>query len=215
MVIGQTAGMVGHDIRNPLQAITSDMYLIQEEINRNPNYPNEDIRESIESINENISYINKIVSDLQDYTRTLTLSKVPVKIIGVFRTAITNVPESIKTQLNVDPNLTITSDPTYLQRILNNLVTNAVQAMPKGGSLILEAKAAGDKVQITITDTGIGIPEDAKPNLFKPLFTTKAKGQGLGLAVVKRLVETMGGTISFESHVEEGTKFTLELPRNQ
>ena len=74
VVIGQTAGMVGHDIRNPLQAITSDLYLIEEELKNNPECTSEDIAESIDSINENIAYINKIVSDLQDYTRTLTLN---------------------------------------------------------------------------------------------------------------------------------------------
>jgi len=70
------------------------------------------------------------------------------------------------------------------------------------------------KVYITILDTGVGIPNEVKAKLFTPMFTTKAKGQGLGLAVVKRLVEAQGGTIKFESELGKGTKFTIELPAN-
>jgi signal transduction histidine kinase len=84
--------------------------------------------------------------------------------------------------------------------------------MPQGGDLTIEAKKQDNKVMFSVNDTGVGITEEAKPNLFKPLFTTKSKGQGLGLAVVKRLVEALGGTIYFESQVGKGTKFTIELP---
>lgn len=93
-----------------------------------------------------------------------------------------------------------------------NLVNNAVQAMPKGGKLTIEAHTTKDKVIISVKDTGVGIPEEVKPNLFTPLFTTKSKGQGLGLAVVKRLVEGLNGKVSFESEEGKETKFIVELP---
>jgi signal transduction histidine kinase len=84
--------------------------------------------------------------------------------------------------------------------------------MPNGGKLTIEAIKQLDNAVISVIDTGVGIPEQAKPSLFKPLFTTKAKGQGLGLAVVKRLVDGLGGTITFESQEAKGTTFTLRLP---
>ena len=84
---------------------------------------------------------------------------------------------------------TIDVDRTLLKRILSNLVSNAVQAMPNGGELTVKAYRGASDIVITVHDTGVGIPEKVKPKLFTPLFTTKSKGQGLGLAVVKRLLK--------------------------
>lgn len=212
VVIGQTAGMVGHDIRNPLQAITSDLYLIEEELKTNPTCSSRDIAESIASINENISYINKIVSDLQDYTRTLKLNPTVVNLKDLFSNIPTTIPSNIETQINTPDNLTLKTDATYLRRIMTNLVINAVQAMPNGGKITIAAEVEAGRMLITVTDTGVGIPAEVQPNLFKPMFTTKAKGQGLGLAVVKRLVEALGGSVSFESKVGYGSKFIVSLP---
>jgi signal transduction histidine kinase len=101
---------------------------------------------------------------------------------------------------------------TFLQRILVNLAINAIQAMPNGGMLEVAVFQKESKVCISVSDTGVGISEELKPKLFTPMVTTKAKGQGFGLAVVKRLVEAQGGRISFESEVGKGTKFIIELP---
>ena len=106
------------------------------------------------------------------------------------------------------------ADPDYLKRIAANLTLNAVQAMPKGGKLTIHAyadKTTGD-VLITVKDTGVGIPEDVKPKLFTPMMTTKSKGQGFGLAVVKRMTEGLGGTVTFESTEGKGTTFIVRLP---
>ena len=104
------------------------------------------------------------------------------------------------------------TDPTFMKRALTNLINNAIQAMPDGGELTVTAYEKEKSVIITVGDTGVGIPENVKPLIFKPLMTTKAKGQGLGLAVVKRLVEALGGQIGFESQEGKGTTFTIELP---
>jgi PAS domain S-box-containing protein len=210
--IGQTAGMVGHDIRNPLQAISGDLYLIREELRSMPK--SEAMEESVEAIEENTAYINKIVSDLQDYTRPLTPNIVEINIKDLINSTliVVNIPENIKTEVTIQENLSLKVDPTYLRRALTNLTTNAVQAMPNGGKLTIKVLSNKDRTIISVKDTGVGIPEEAKPNLFKPLFTTKSKGQGLGLAVVKRLTEALGGTVTFESQEGKGTKFIIELP---
>ena len=93
-------------------------------------------------------------------------------------------------------------------------MTNAVQAMSNEGKLTINAFRKKDKTVITIQDTGVGIPEHVKTKMFTPLVITKSKGQGLGLAVVKRLVEALKGTIIFESEENKGTKFTLEFSTN-
>jgi PAS domain S-box-containing protein len=230
--IGQTAGMVGHDIRNPLQAMTSDVYLLKRELSSMPecetcaNQPNcsgftakQGILESLQSLEDNIGYINKIVADLQDYARPLKpeIVRVP-NLCEVIAKYVDNIiiPSNIMVSQTCSTNLpTVKLDLTFLKRILTNLATNAVQAMPSGGKLTINTHSKADKLIIDVEDTGVGIPDEVKPKLFKPMTSTKAKGQGLGLSVVKRLVEAQNGSINFESKVGNGTKFRVELPIGQ
>ncbi len=213
--IGQTAGMVGHDIRNPLQAIVGELFLARQMMAEAPKSKN--VSEALESINliqEQVDYINKIVSDLQDYARPLnpeySIVDLSDLVVNVFDTI--TVPDKIKINVNMKGSMQLKTDPTFIKRSITNLVNNAVQAMPDGGELGLTAQKKEGSIVVTISDTGQGIPEHVKANLFKPLTTTKSKGQGLGLAVVKRLVEGLNGRVSFESEEGKGTKFTIELP---
>jgi two-component system cell cycle sensor histidine kinase/response regulator CckA len=213
--IGATAGMVGHDIRNPLQAITGDLFLAREELKVMPqSVGKQAMEESLDSIEENIVYINKIVSDLQDYTRPLKPEVERVNIKDLIQTTITlvDLPDNIQVDLLADQKFIFNADPAFLRRTLTNLIVNAVQAMPNGGKLTIGAQHKANTAVICVKDTGVGIPEEIKHNLFTPLFTTKAKGQGLGLAVVKRLVDAMNGLIVFESQIGKGTTFTVTLP---
>ncbi len=213
--IGATAGMVGHDIRNPLQAITSDVYLLKDYLLGMPEVPaKSDAAESLEEIDKNVSYIDKIVADLQDYARPLIPHYANVNLyellVSVFRSIA--IPDHVSISIEIDQTLSFKTDSILLQRILTNLITNAIQAMPKGGKLTIGASSDSRHIIVTVVDTGVGIPEHVKPKLFTPMMTTKAKGQGLGLAVVKKSVEAMGGTIMFESQEGKGTKFIIKLP---
>jgi PAS domain S-box-containing protein len=216
--IGATAGMVGHDIRNPLQALISDVFLIKTELADLPkSKAKENINESLDSIEQGIVYINKIVADLQDYSRTLIPELQKVNLTGLVSEAIKiiQVPANVKVSVDVKPLPPIRIEHTFTIRVLSNLINNAIQAMPNGGQLKISAYPEIDHVNIVVSDTGIGIPDEIKSKVFTPMFTTKAKGQGLGLAVVKRLVEAQGGSISFKSKVGVGTKFTIKLPINR
>ncbi len=214
--IGQTAGMVGHDIRNPLQSIVSELYLAREELDALPDSDAKKLmRESLESIEEQTFYINKIVADLQDYTKPLTPKPQSIDVERVIQESLSSVviPQSISINIEIENDVPkINVDPLYIKRVLVNLTSNALQAMPKAGKLTLHASPKGNKVLIAVSDTGSGIPENVKPQIFQPLFTTKAKGQGLGLAVVKRLTEAMNGAVHFESEVGKGTSFIITLP---
>ena len=215
IAIGETAAMVGHDIRNPLQAIISDLYLLNEELSDMPEGKKKtNMHESIDSIQENVLYINKIVSDLQDYAKPLMVDCDAVDLsdlaAGVFDAIA--VPSNVKLEINITDDLKLRTDASFLRRILTNLANNAIQAMPEGGKLTLTACQTDDAVKITVADTGSGIPEEVKRKIFKPLVTTKAKGQGFGLAVVKRLVDALNGSVSFESQEGKGTKFIIEIP---
>jgi PAS domain S-box-containing protein len=215
--IGATAGMVGHDIRNPLQAITSDVYLARTDLATIPEGEDkESIKESLEGIASNVDYINKIVQDLQDFAKPINPVVEEVDFGGLCKEILSNngVPKNIKSSWKAELGTKkMMSDPDLLKRILSNLVTNAVQAMPQGGKLdICSLKEAGDTV-IIVQDTGVGIPQEVRAKLFTPLFTTKSKGQGFGLAVVKRMTEALGGSISFESEIGKGTKFIIRFPQ--
>jgi signal transduction histidine kinase len=102
-----------------------------------------------------------------------------------------------------------------LKRVLINLITNAIQAMPEGGKLSVNTQVTPfGFVSISVKDTGVGISEKIRNQVFTPLFTTKPRGQGFGLAVCKRVIEAHGGTITFESTEGKGTNFVIAFPSN-
>jgi two-component system CheB/CheR fusion protein len=214
--IGQTAAMVGHDIRNPLQSIVAATYLLKEEISESPaNQQKTSLMESLDTIEEQTQYINKIVSDLQDFAKPIIPQIEEIDLHSAIKNLLskTNIPKNIQVKTPIEDNLPkIKTDPTCLKRILTNLITNSVQAMPNGGDLTIKAFQRNTNVLITVEDTGKGIPKEIRTKLFQPLVTTKSKGQGFGLAVCKRLVETLHGTITFESEKGNVTKFTVKLP---
>jgi len=214
--IGATAGMVGHDIRNPLQAIMSDVFLAKQDLNAVPEgEEKKNLQESLQGIEENVSYINKIVSDLQDYAKPIKPIPKEANLKSLCQDVVfkSKIPKNIKVSCRVDDDAKVAMvDFDLLRRAVNNLVTNAVQAMPKGGKLSVHTYQQEGDIVIDVMDSGEGIPEEIKPKLFTPLFTTKSKGQGFGLAVVKRVVESMNGTITFESKEGNGTKFIIRVP---
>ncbi len=123
------------------------------------------------------------------------------------------LPKSIKLNVKVDEAARkISADSYYINRIMYNLVTNAIQAMPNGGKLTIQAQKEGDDTILAVKDTGVGIPIDVQSKMFTVMFTTKSKGQGFGLPVVKRMTESLGGTVSFESQEGKGTTFIVRLP---
>jgi PAS domain S-box-containing protein len=215
--IGQTAGMIGHDIRNPLQAIVGELFLMRQDVDTSPDSQcKRDIQESLGSIQEQVDYMNKVIADLQDFARPLKAELIEVDLFTAIPQLVSTVkvPTNIEAHTECDPQLPkIKTDRTFLKRVLVNLAINAIQAMPNGGKLTIKAHQQDGNVVINVADTGVGIPDDNKPQIFQPLMTTKSKGQGFGLAVVKRLVEAQGGTIGFESKVGEGTQFKITFPK--
>jgi PAS domain S-box-containing protein len=214
--IGQTAGMVGHDIRNPLQAIAGELYLAKGDLEAFPECAaKKNLRESIVGMEENLYYIDKIVADLQDYTKPLKPNREQVEIEKAIEEAllIVNIPSKLSVNIAIEKDFPqLTADMSMLKRALINLIQNAVQAMPHGGTLKITAQTRKETAEISIEDTGGGISTEAQGKIFTPLFTTKSKGQGFGLAVVKRLIEAQDGEISYITQDGKGTTFTIQLP---
>ncbi|MBN1244189.1 PAS domain S-box protein [Candidatus Bathyarchaeota archaeon] len=215
--IGETAGMVGHDIRNPLQTITSSVYLAKEEVKSLPeSVKKEDLTESLAAIEDQVAYINKIVSDLQDFVKPLNPKIEDADLHKLVKDAFLSIaiPENVKVLISIEDDLPrLVVDRYLIKRVLINLITNAIQAMPDGGTVTIKATHENGMALISVEDTGLGIPEENRNKIFKPLFTTKSKGQGFGLSVCKRLVEAHnGGSIAFESEAGKGSKFTVKVP---
>lgn len=219
VAIGQTAGMVGHDLRNPLQTLTGELYLAKLEVDSLGDGETKDnLQESIHVIEEQVAYMDKIVSDLQAFVRPVKIDKKPLSLQELLSTVFATViiPPNIVVQVdNQQSSLQIRADPQLLKRVLVNLVTNAIQAMPDGGNLSVNTQiTASGFVSISVKDTGVGISDKIRNQLFTPLFTTKPRGQGFGLAVCKRVIEAHGGTITFESTEGKGTCFVIAFPSN-
>ena len=123
------------------------------------------------------------------------------------------IPKCLEVSIIVQEGLpALDSDLSILKRILINLIQNAVQAMPNGGKLTLNAYEEENHIVVAVKDNGVGIPEAIKDKLFTPMFTTKSKGQGFGLVVVKRLTEALGGAVAFKSQEGKGTTFIVRFP---
>jgi nitrogen-specific signal transduction histidine kinase len=217
--ISETAALVGHDLRNPLQTIVGSLYLVKRKLNY-MSFPENDkqeynLEELLQIIEEQVDYMNKIVSDLEDYAKPLIPQLVETssqQLINDTLSAIT-VPEKVKVSIEIErgfPRLMV--DLLMIRRVLTNLIRNALQAMPEGGLLTIRASKNGHNAIISVEDTGVGISEENLYKIFQPLFTTKSKGQGLGLAACKQLVEAHGGSITVKSETGKGTIFTVQIP---
>jgi signal transduction histidine kinase len=160
--------------------------------------------------------MDKIVSDLQAFVRPIHIDKKPFGLEELLSGVMQSVPIPAGVTVRLENKggaIQIRVDPQLLKRVLINLVTNAVQAMPNGGKLFMAAKVdSSSHVSISVEDTGVGIPDRIRSQIFTPLFTTKPRGQGFGLAVCKRVIEAHGGTISFESAEGKGSRFTVDFP---
>lgn len=214
-VIGETAAMVGHDLRNPLQAMTSTLYLANRLVGPEKV---EDRREAVELLNmldEQVHYMDKIVSDLQDFARPVAIEPTETNLADLIRDTVRNarIPENVDVSLGFQGDVSnMILDPTLFRRVLTNLIVNAVQAMPKGGKLTITASKERESLTVTVQDTGVGIAQENLARIFNPFFTTKAKGQGLGLPVCRRLVEVQDGTITVTSELGKGSAFTFAIP---
>jgi len=219
-VIGETTAMVGHDLRNPLQAIVSTVYLAKRrlesplESSKKPAVK-PGLVEMLETIEDEAEYMNKIVSDLQDYAAPLKTEPKPVEMKPLVKDTLSKIriTRNVKVSFKVsEPLPMVMIDPAVMRRVFTNLITNAIQAMPDGGELEIDMYGTDELLFVAFKDTGIGIPEENMGKLFNPFFTTKAKGQGLGLPVCKKLVEAHNGRITVESKPGEGSTFTVKLP---
>ncbi|MBK7452797.1 MAG: PAS domain S-box protein [Anaerolineales bacterium] len=223
-LMGQLAGSIGHELRNPLGVILNAVYFLKMVAQKDAS---DKVKEYLTIIENEARASDKIVTDLLDFTRLKSIDREAVSVSDLISETLERfpVPPSVEVVLEISPDLPkVFVDSQHMIQILRNLTVNASQAMASKiiaglttgvsttGRLTLSANVHDEMVRLNIQDTGVGIPPENLPKLFEPLFTTKIKGIGLGLAVSKKLIEANGGRIEVKSEAGVGSIFTIWMP---
>ena len=209
--IGELAAMVGHDLRNPLTGIAAAAYSLKKTLGRKTDKKE---KEMLQLIEQGIEHSDKIVTDLLEYSRGIQLELTRTDAKSIIRDSLMSmkIPRGIRVVDSTKTEPKIELDVDRMRQVSVNLIRNAVDAMPKGGTLRIASQKLNGNLELSITDTGVGITNETMKDLWIPLRTTKAKGMGLGLPVAKRLVEAHGGHISVETKLGKGSTFTVTIP---
>jgi signal transduction histidine kinase len=211
-LLGQVAGTMGHELRNPLGVMNNAVYFLQAVLTE----ADDTTREYLGIIKEEIADAERIISDLQDAVRTMPPRPEAINIAEVIGQTLRkcDIPASVTAKLDIPKTLSaIRADPMHMHQVFRNLISNAVEAMPEGGMLDIRVDDSRQEVlRISIKDSGAGMTPEQQARLFEPLFTTKARHIGLGLAVVKNLTQANGGRVEAESVPGSGSSFTVVLP---
>jgi signal transduction histidine kinase len=213
--IGQFSAGIGHELRNPLGVIESSLFLLRQHLG--PDTASlAGVAKHLDRIGGEVVRANKTIQDLLDLARNRPPRRQPTELRQLVESAAANalLPPMVRvTMTSVPDDLAVHVDPDQIQQVLVNLFTNAAQAMPWGGRIEVAAEAlpSADAASIRVHDDGPGIPVEVRHRIFEALFTTKAKGSGLGLALCRRIVEAHGGSIRL-APTETGASFVLVLP---
>ncbi|MBU2559376.1 HAMP domain-containing protein, partial [archaeon] len=210
--LGQLSAGVAHEINNPLANISLNAQMLLQDVT------DEKVIGRLTKIENNVDRATRIVKSLLEFSRTpefhptLTdINELISKTLDIVEHEVKRLEVIKKFQKELPP---VPVDPNQLQQVIMNMITNAAQAMPGGGTLTLRTEKIGDIVEIEIRDTGDGISGENLTKIFDPFFTTKkvGKGTGLGLSISYRIIEKHGGYIDVDSEPGKGTSFTIKLP---
>jgi len=217
--IGQMASVVGHEIRNPLAVINNSIYFIKTKVNAAaaattvPIEPK--VAKHIAIIESEIRQANGIIDEILGFARTRELNPKLTHLNSYLDDLTMSFPfpphvELVKQLAPENPTVNIDTDE--MTQAIRNLIKNGIEVMPEQGKMHVRTEIAGDMVRIDVEDAGSGIPKETLEKIFAPFFTTKARGTGLGLAVVKKIVDRHKGRVEVSSVVGKGTCFKLFIP---
>ncbi|MFM7109610.1 MAG: sensor histidine kinase [Planctomycetota bacterium] len=216
--LAETAGVFIHEIKNHLSTLGLNLQLLAEDF-ESPQSPRERrALERVTRLQNECSRLVEVSNDFLRFTRVKDLALRPYDLRKVLEELV-DFFEPMARSSNVRVNVFLPADmppvhldPDLMKQALLNLMLNAQQAMPGGGELTLLAAAEGPWLVLHVIDTGAGIPPEAMENLFKPFFSTKPGGSGLGLPTARKVLEAHGGSLSAQSQPGRGTCFTMRLP---
>jgi signal transduction histidine kinase len=210
--IGQMAALLAHEIRTPLVSIGGFARRLMRETSAD-----DPRREEMEVIVSEVDRLERLVGEVLGYSKMTRAEHSSIDANALIRSVAATMKEeiekkSIRTVLNLSPQIPeVEVDESQLRQALMNLITNAVDAMPSGGTLTFDTILDQNYIEIGVSDTGTGIKQEYWNKLFTPFFTTKANGTGLGLAIVSQIVDNHDGSLRFESIPGQGTTFHIRL----
>jgi len=209
--IGQFAASIGHELRNPLGVMESSVFLLRQHLGAAADEPK--VQKHLDRIAFEVKRSNKTIHDLLELARNRAPTRQRTDAGKLIASAIesTAVPATVEILTSVPPGSTLDVDGDQLRQVLINLITNSIQAMNGQGKVWVEAARGASAALLRVRDGGPGIPAEVRARVFEALFTTKAKGSGLGLALCRRIVEAHGGTIVLEP-TTEGASFLITIP---
>jgi len=215
--IGTTAAKIGHELANPLNGMSLTIQLLEQRLISQPSPPNDQVKATIKRLKDQISRLNQLAGQFHTMSRKEKYDLRPTEITGLIEDIIKD-EESHFAELSIQVNRSIPTalpvvdvDRDKIKQVLLNLIKNAAEAMPAGGTITIDASTTENTVLVEITDTGTGIALDVDP--FEPFTTTKKDGTGLGLVIVRQILTAHRGKISYRSRPGEGTTFRIELPQ--
>lgn len=210
--LGKLSGIVAHDLRNPLAVIRNSAYLLRKNLEGTKDSR---VIKYLELLDEEVDVADSIIEEVLSFTRIKNIKLSSFKINEIAEKVLTkiNIPESVKIIKSLDKSIpAMQGDKEQLQRLMTNLIRNAVEAMPEGGKLTITAAFKDTVILIKISDTGVGIDKEEADRIFEPMFSTKIHGTGLGLPACKNIVEAHKGHISVKSQKGKGTVVSVVLP---
>jgi signal transduction histidine kinase len=204
--MGEISSELAHDLRSPLQTIQNAIFLLE----RSPENPM-----FYTMIRESLKQTTQILDSFRDFYKGHLLKMVEADIVKAYELGISEleIPDDVDLTLEADDVEKFRMDPTKLALVFRKLIKNAVDAIPGGGIIRVGIKDRGDHVEVKISDTGSGIPEEVVKVIYKPFMAKSKGGKGLGVPACKRIVESHGGTMGFETSLGEGTTFTFTIPK--
>ena len=209
--IGKVAGGIAHELRNPLNVVKTSVYFLLNARTATV----EKKRSHLERIERQVGVADGVITALNDFARLPMPQMDPIPVSDCLHDAVelNPLPATIRVEWNIPlPALEILGDRSQLSIVFGNLIRNARDAMPDGGILRLRAATENSLVAITIEDTGKGIPPEHLPHICEPLYSTKAKGIGLGLSISRDIIDRHRGTLTITSDQDVGSTFTLRFP---
>lgn len=211
----EMARQIAHEIKNPLTPMRLSVQSFERKFNpEDPEITNK-VKEYSNTLIQQIDTMSSIASAFSNFAEMPAQQNEDINVINIVKLAVDIFNEKYIHFTAKEEEITAELDRTQLIRVITNLVKNAIQAVPDvvDPRILVSVASMEDKVQITVADNGIGIQDDVKAKIFEPKFTTKTSGMGLGLGMVKNIVETYGGSIDFTSQPKKGTVFTVRFPK--